>query len=230
MLFALLHVTAVLGSCPFDWGKCSAFGKVCDIMLGGGPVVSTAGCIADDAAVVATCEAAGLGPEDPMADTCAAVFATVFTTACKAAIKAGEKGLGEFGKAACKDAAGCSCLNGRSVEGRSVERVPAIDRLERLIHDLDIERQARNSLADETKNCNYIDDTWDWCRWDQVKDLNHAIIPRNNEPYKFKISMSEHFPWYCGSSTEYARIYRANTIIATVSNYGRIHWLGYYCW
>lgn len=67
-------------------------------------VDSKALCLVDTAEAVATCEAVGLGPEDPLADACAFVLGTVVTTACEAAVSKGVK----FGKAQCKTAAGCS--------------------------------------------------------------------------------------------------------------------------
>jgi len=77
--------------------------------------------------------------------------------------------------------------------------------------------------------CYYVGDTWDWCRTDQVTDPEGQVIPRNNTPTTFKISLSEHYPWKCGTSQEAARIYKANTIVATITPQGRIHWVGYYC-
>lgn len=42
-----------------------------------------AGCDIGDASVVAACEAAGLGPEDPLADACAFGFGWAFNKECK---------------------------------------------------------------------------------------------------------------------------------------------------
>merc|ERR1712194_764444 len=66
-------------------------------------------CALDDSVVVAACEAAGLGPEDPLADACAAILATTVSYACEQAIKAG----GKFAAQQCEKAAGCS---GESVQ------------------------------------------------------------------------------------------------------------------
>jgi len=53
-------------------------------------------CAEFDAEAVAACEAAGLGPEDPLADTCAAAIATGLTFACKQAVKAAGNQLADL--------------------------------------------------------------------------------------------------------------------------------------
>merc|ERR1719410_1968789 len=101
-----------------------------------------------------------MGPEDPLADTCAAIFASVFTGACKAAIHEARKGVGEFDTAACKEAAGCGCLNGGE---RSVERVfGLLQKLERLLYEE--ERHARS-----VGSCS------DWCRRAGAGDVGNII-------------------------------------------------------
>merc|ERR1719389_319029 len=66
-------------------------------------VTSIVGCTLEDATLVAACEAAGLGPEDPLADACAAILGTTVEAACVAIVKQG----GSFTSALCKKAAGC---------------------------------------------------------------------------------------------------------------------------
>ena len=58
-----------------------------------------AGCDIGDASVVAACEAAGLGPEDPLADACAIGFGWAFNHECK---KLMDEGL-SMTYDACKD-------------------------------------------------------------------------------------------------------------------------------
>jgi hypothetical protein len=64
---------------------------------------SIVGCTLEDATVVAACEIAGIGPEDPLADACAAILGTTVEVACVAAIKSG----GKFTSQMCRKAAGC---------------------------------------------------------------------------------------------------------------------------
>merc|ERR1712007_90581 len=81
---------------------CYIVDKACELVFHSA-VTSITGCVLSDATVVAACEAAGLGPADPLADACAAILATTVTVACEAAIKAG----GKFVASECKKAAGC---------------------------------------------------------------------------------------------------------------------------
>ena len=76
--------------------------KVCGKVCGKG-VGSLADCTADDALVAATCEAVGFGPEDPAADTCAAVLAAAFEGLCAAAVHE----VGVFVGAQCTKLMGC---------------------------------------------------------------------------------------------------------------------------
>jgi len=105
-----VHDREARGGCPFDWGKCSALGRGCDMLLGGSPVRTVKACLERDAEVTATCEVVGAGPEDPIADTCAGIFDSVFTVKCVAAVA--KEATGKFTTSACKSAVGCGCLNG----------------------------------------------------------------------------------------------------------------------
>jgi len=66
-------------------------------------VTSVVGCTLDDAAVVAACEIAGIGPEDPFADACAAILGITVEAGCVAMVNEG----GAFTAAKCKSVAGC---------------------------------------------------------------------------------------------------------------------------
>merc|ERR1712178_76954 len=67
---------------------------------------SAGACAVDAGEAAAACEAAGLGPEDPLADTCAGILGSTVAGACVAAIKEG----GSFTGGQCKQAAGCGSL------------------------------------------------------------------------------------------------------------------------
>merc|ERR1712096_144567 len=70
--------------------KCDVIKSASSSIVGSGLKVASQGaCIAGDAAVAGACEVAGIGPEDPMADVCAAILATAFEVACTAAIAEG---------------------------------------------------------------------------------------------------------------------------------------------
>eukprot|EP00744_Colponema_vietnamica_P011631 GILI01016354.1.p1 GENE.GILI01016354.1~~GILI01016354.1.p1 ORF type:complete len:150 (+),score=22.76 GILI01016354.1:40-489(+) len=56
---------------PWSWLKCEVCKKGIGFFEG---KIASIGCGAGDAIAVAACEAAGLGPEDPLADVCAAAF------------------------------------------------------------------------------------------------------------------------------------------------------------
>ena len=53
--------------------------------------------------VAATCEAVGMGPEDPMSDACAGLLASAFEGLCVAALHE----LGTFAGDMCAKAMGC---------------------------------------------------------------------------------------------------------------------------
>lgn len=60
-------------------------------------------CVEEAAEALGVCEAVLLGPEDPLADACAAIMATVVEASCYLAIKEG----GKFAAKDCQKAAGC---------------------------------------------------------------------------------------------------------------------------
>jgi len=60
-------------------------------------------CSVDDGMVAGTCEAVGLGPEDPAADICASSLAAAYEGLCIAAVKE----LGKFAGDMCAKAMGC---------------------------------------------------------------------------------------------------------------------------
>merc|ERR1719150_2048327 len=85
--------------------SCTIYEDVCDGVFDVvGEIASKWECVASDAGIAAACEAAGLGPEDPLADACAITFASVFEVACTAAIDKAKS----FGKPECIAASGCS--------------------------------------------------------------------------------------------------------------------------
>lgn len=82
---------------------CDVIGTVCNVVFSS-VATSALGCTEDSALVVAACEAALLGPEDPLADTCAALLGGICEVSCIAAVAAG----GSFSAHSCKKAAHCS--------------------------------------------------------------------------------------------------------------------------
>lgn len=93
------------GYCPIMKTSCSlVFSEAAD---------NEADCQLDTAEADGACEAAGAGPEDPLADTCAAAFTTTIEIACTSAVKAGDK----FGSAQCDDAVGCGCKASSTADG-----------------------------------------------------------------------------------------------------------------
>jgi len=114
------HAEKQCSSTAFDY--CCGFFRPCDCSKGphSGPitckvidaacnkvftkaVTSIVGCTLEDATIVAACEIAGIGPEDPLADACAAILGTTVEAVCIKTIKAG----GKFAASQCKKAAGC---------------------------------------------------------------------------------------------------------------------------
>merc|ERR1712034_66908 len=70
--------------------KCEVIKSASSSIVGSGLKVATQGaCVAGDVAVGGACEVAGIGPEDPLSDVCAAILATAFEVACTAAISEG---------------------------------------------------------------------------------------------------------------------------------------------
>lgn len=84
---------------------CLVIKEACSHLFKAG-VTSIARCKLEDAEVVAACEAVGLGPEDPLADTCSGILGSTVADACAAAIREG----GSFTGSKCQQAAGCSSL------------------------------------------------------------------------------------------------------------------------
>merc|ERR1719436_1350793 len=84
-----------------------------------GKITSQALCVADDAGVVAACEALG-GPFDPFADACAVALGAIFETACAEAISQ----LGSFTGTQLEAAAGCSSFKLESAKLASEDDVP----------------------------------------------------------------------------------------------------------
>merc|ERR1719219_317767 len=82
----------------------------------------------------------------------------------------------------------------------------------------------------DLSNCNYVDDTWDWCRTGGHVDLpgGKRIHPGSSEIFDNPNS-SRKWTWYCGNSDEKARIYNANKIVVSFRSNGRLHWSGYSC-
>jgi len=60
-------------------------------------------CTVDDGMVAGTCEAVGLGPEDPAADICAVSLGAAFEGLCYAAVRE----LGSFAGNMCAKSMGC---------------------------------------------------------------------------------------------------------------------------
>ena len=85
---------------------CSLTLQAAEIVVGkiGSKITSKAGCVDFDVAGASACEAAGLGPEDPLADACAVTIAAGFQVACSTAVAAGANLTG----AALKKALGCA--------------------------------------------------------------------------------------------------------------------------
>merc|ERR1712007_314405 len=82
--------------------KCTVVNMVCKTVCGKG-IGSLGLCTADDALVVSTCEAVGLGPEDPAADVCAAAMGAAFEGICGAAVNE----IGTLTGDACSKAFSC---------------------------------------------------------------------------------------------------------------------------
>lgn len=92
-------------NCPHAGFSLSCFivKGVCDT-IGAMHIDSTAGCAEMAVSAASICEAVGLGPEDPVADLCAAIVGGAIEDACKEVVQQGQK----LSAAECKRAAGCA--------------------------------------------------------------------------------------------------------------------------
>jgi len=79
--------------------SCSTLDSACGAVFNAETVAITSftGCTLSAAGIAAACELAGLGPEDPFADACAAALGFAFETGCLVTVGVG----GVFGKATC---------------------------------------------------------------------------------------------------------------------------------
>lgn len=96
---------------------CAIMRSSCDVIFSTA-ADSEVDCSVDTAEADAVCEAMGAGPEDPLADACAAAFTGIIMTTCTEAVKAGES----FGTSQCEDAVGCGCKSNSTASGSKCER------------------------------------------------------------------------------------------------------------